>query len=104
VYRSKPVIIASVLCCLFVDPIWRNLLYIPCGNGELIQTLLSGLGRRTIFTTVNGVSTLRLFTIAHLDVFSPPWSDSRVRVLYSGGARPVIQALGACGDGRLRGR
>jgi hypothetical protein len=54
---------------LFVDPIWRNLLYIPCGNGELIQTLLSGLGRRTIFTTVNGVSTLRLFTIAHLDVF-----------------------------------
>jgi hypothetical protein len=38
--------------------------------------------------TVNGLSTLRLFTIAHLDVFSPPWSDNRVRVLYWGGARP----------------
>jgi hypothetical protein len=32
VYRSKPVIIASVLCCLFVDVIWRNLLYIACGK------------------------------------------------------------------------
>src|SRR2546430_3008045 len=39
VYRSKPVIIASVLCCLFVDVIWRNLLYIACGKAELNQSL-----------------------------------------------------------------
>jgi len=39
VYRSKPFIVARVLCCLFVDLIWRNLLYIACGKGELNQSL-----------------------------------------------------------------
>src|SRR5271167_2412242 len=41
VYRSKPFIVARLLCCLFVDLIWRNLLYIPVERGDLIQSLLS---------------------------------------------------------------
>jgi len=39
VYRSKPFIVARLLCCLFVDLIWRNLLYIPVERGDLIQSL-----------------------------------------------------------------
>ena len=41
VYRSKPFIVARLLCCLFVDLIWRNLLYIPVERGDLIQSLPS---------------------------------------------------------------
>jgi hypothetical protein len=39
VYRSKPFIVARLLCCLFLDLIWRNLLYIPVERGDLIQSL-----------------------------------------------------------------
>jgi hypothetical protein len=38
VYRSNPVIIASVLCW-FGDFIWRYFIYILCGKGALIQSL-----------------------------------------------------------------
>src|SRR5271165_3662323 len=43
VYRSKPFIVARLLCCLCVDLIWRNLLYIPVERGDLIQSLPSFL-------------------------------------------------------------
>jgi hypothetical protein len=35
--------VARVLCCLFVDLIWRNFLYIACGKGGLIQVFLAFL-------------------------------------------------------------
>jgi hypothetical protein len=41
VYRSKPFIVARVLCCLFVDPIWRNLLYIPVERETLFRVSLA---------------------------------------------------------------
>jgi hypothetical protein len=47
VYRSKPFIVARVLCCLFVDLIWRNLLYIPVERGDLIQSLPRKLRERS---------------------------------------------------------
>ena len=37
---SKPFIVARVLCCLFVDLIWRQLTLSSCGKGDLIQSLL----------------------------------------------------------------
>jgi Hsp20/alpha crystallin family len=43
-WRSKvehPFIVASVLCCLFVDLIWRNLLYIPVERETLFRVSLS---------------------------------------------------------------
>src|ERR1700687_4334638 len=42
VYRSKPFIVARLLCCLFVELIWRSLLYIPVERGDLIQSLPRG--------------------------------------------------------------
>jgi len=39
VYRSKAFIVARVLCCLFVDLIWRQLTLYSCGKGDLIQSL-----------------------------------------------------------------
>jgi hypothetical protein len=39
VYRSKPFMVARVLCCLFVDLIWRQLTPSSCGKGDLIQSL-----------------------------------------------------------------
>src|ERR1700690_2817689 len=46
VYRSKPFIVARLLCCLFVDLIWRNLLYIPVERETLfrVSLALAGLG------------------------------------------------------------
>jgi hypothetical protein len=41
VYRSKPFIVARVLCCLFVDLIWRNLLYIPVERETLFRVSLA---------------------------------------------------------------
>jgi hypothetical protein len=41
VYHSKPVIIARVLCCLFTDLIWRNLLYLPVERETLIRVSLA---------------------------------------------------------------
>jgi hypothetical protein len=38
--KRLPFIVARLLCCLFVDLIWRNLLYIPVERGDLIQSLL----------------------------------------------------------------
>src|SRR5271167_4629048 len=47
VYRSKPFIVARLLCCLFVDLIWRNLLYSPVEREDLIQSLPNvGLHRK----------------------------------------------------------
>src|SRR2546426_115012 len=40
VYRSKPFIVARLLCCLFVDLIWRNLLYIPVERETLFRVSL----------------------------------------------------------------
>jgi len=40
VYRSKPFIVARVLCCLFVDLIWRNLLYLPVERETLFRVSL----------------------------------------------------------------
>jgi len=40
VYRSKPFIVARVLCCLFVDLIWRNLLYILVERETLFRLSL----------------------------------------------------------------
>src|ERR1700687_1523195 len=41
VYRSKPFIVARLLCCLFVDLIWRNLLYIPVERETLFRVSLA---------------------------------------------------------------
>src|ERR1022692_1203824 len=41
VYRSKPFIVARLLCCLFVDLIWRNLLYIPVERETLFRLSLA---------------------------------------------------------------
>src|SRR2546430_10606883 len=43
VYRSKPFIVARLLCCLFVDLIWRNLLYIPVERETLFRVSLVSL-------------------------------------------------------------
>jgi len=40
VYRSNPFIVARLLCCLFVDLIWRNLLYIPVERETLFRVSL----------------------------------------------------------------
>src|ERR1039458_2008003 len=40
VYCSKPFIVARLLCCLFVDFIWRNLLYIPVERETLFRVSL----------------------------------------------------------------
>jgi len=42
VYRSKPFIVARLLCCLFVDLIWRNLLYFPVERETLFRLSLVG--------------------------------------------------------------
>ena len=44
VYCSKPFIVARLLCCLFLDLIWRNLLYIPVERETLFRVSL-GRGR-----------------------------------------------------------
>jgi hypothetical protein len=41
--------VARVLCCLFVDLIWRQLTLYSCGKGDLIQSLLSNQAARFIF-------------------------------------------------------
>src|SRR2546421_2213253 len=41
VYHSKPFIVARLLCCLFVDLIWRNLLYIPVERETLFRVFLA---------------------------------------------------------------
>jgi len=40
VYRSKPFIVARLLCCWFVGLIWRNLLYIPVERETLFRVSL----------------------------------------------------------------
>jgi hypothetical protein len=40
VYRSKPFIVARLLCCLVVDLIWRNLLYLPVERETLFRLSL----------------------------------------------------------------
>src|SRR5882672_5856751 len=40
VYRSKPFIVARLLCCLFVDLIWRTLLYLPVERETLFRLSL----------------------------------------------------------------
>src|ERR1700687_3240386 len=45
VYRSKPFIVARLLCCLFVDLIWRNLLYIPVERETLFRVSLGVMAR-----------------------------------------------------------
>jgi len=44
VYCSKPFIVARLLCCLFVDLIWRNLLYIPVERETLFRVSLARSG------------------------------------------------------------
>jgi hypothetical protein len=41
VYRSKPFIVARLLCCLVVDLIWRNLLYLPVERETLFRLSLA---------------------------------------------------------------
>jgi hypothetical protein len=41
--RSKPFIVARLLCCLFVDLIWRNLLYLPVERETLFRLSLDGV-------------------------------------------------------------
>src|SRR5580704_635123 len=43
VYRSKPFIVARLLCCLVVDLIWRNLLYLPVERETLFRLSLGGI-------------------------------------------------------------
>src|ERR1700685_1325003 len=50
VYRSKPFIVARVLCCLFVDLIWRQLTLYSCGKGDLIQSLPRNKTVRYVFS------------------------------------------------------
>jgi hypothetical protein len=42
--RSKPFIVARLLCCLFVDLIWRNLLYLPVERETLFRLSLASKG------------------------------------------------------------
>jgi hypothetical protein len=46
VYRSKPFIVARLLCCLVVDLIWRNLLYLPVERETLFRLSLKGLSEQ----------------------------------------------------------
>jgi len=64
VYRSKPFIVARVLCCLFVDLIWRNLLYILVERETLFRLSL-GVGRRPMANSLKVRKRYRLSANRH---------------------------------------
>jgi hypothetical protein len=63
VYRSKPFIVARVLCCLFVDLIWRNVLYITVERETLLRVSLALAGTQWAQAQVHTIR-LRLLKIA----------------------------------------
>jgi|HubBroStandDraft_6_1064221.scaffolds.fasta_scaffold89866_2 hypothetical protein len=51
---SKPFIVARVLCCLFVNFIWRQLTLYCSGKGDLIQSLPRSSGAYRLFSRSAG--------------------------------------------------
>jgi hypothetical protein len=77
VYCSKPFIVARLLCCLFLDLIWRNLLYIPVERETLFRVSLEkkfakklwhGLTRKAAFIEAG-------FDFDVYDIFYRPMSE-----------------------------
>jgi hypothetical protein len=55
--------VARVLCCLFVDLIWRQLTLYSCGKGDLIQSLPSSKPLATIPAVIQRVDREQTGTI-----------------------------------------